>query len=209
MNKLTKGAIAGAAGLTLLLGGGTTFALWNSSAEVSGGTIIAGNLAVAPTKVDGVEAAGRWIVKDGTAAGRAIPVLSNFEASPGDVLVYTKSMHITASGDNLVAELALAPGSIVASQTSVPADVNLAEYLEGTAVLTAEGTGISDNYSEANRMVTTGPTKYVVTPGTGVVDEDVTVEVTITFPKGVSGHENSMMRGSVTLQDMVVTLTQL
>ncbi|TFD26556.1 MULTISPECIES: alternate-type signal peptide domain-containing protein [Cryobacterium] len=208
MNKLTKGAIAGAAGLTLLLGGGTTFALWNSSAEVSGGTIVAGNLAVAPSMVDGVEAVGTWIVKDGTAAGRAIPVLSNFTASPGDVLVYTKSMHITASGDNLVAELALAPGSIVASETSVPADVNLAEYLVGTAVLTADGTGISDNYFEAYRMVTTGPTKYVVTPGTGVVDEDVTVEVTITFPNGALGLENTMMLGSVALQDMAVTLTQ-
>ncbi|TFD65083.1 alternate-type signal peptide domain-containing protein [Cryobacterium sp. Hb1] len=208
MNKLTKGAIAGAAGLTLLLGGGTTFALWNSSAEVPGGTIVAGNLAVAPSMVDGVEAVGTWIVKDGTAAGRAIPVLSNFKASPGDVLVYTKSMHITASGDNLVAELALAPGSIVASETSVPADVNLAEYLVGTAVLTADGTGISDNYFEAYRTVTTGPTKYVVTPGTGVVDEDVTVEVTITFPNGALGLENTMMLGSVALQDMAVTLTQ-
>ena len=208
MNKLTKAAIAGAAGLTLLLGGGTTFALWNSSAAVSGGTIIAGNLVVTPTVSNGVEVAGIWSVKDGTPAGRTIPVLSNFKASPGDVLVYTKSMHITASGDNLVAELALAPGSIVASKTSVPADVDLAEYLVGTAVLTAEGTGIKDNYSESYRTVATGPTKYIVTPGTGVVDEDVTVEVTITFPSGALGLENTMMLGSVALQNMAVTLTQ-
>ncbi|WP_104127164.1 alternate-type signal peptide domain-containing protein [Cryobacterium sp. Y57] len=208
MNKLTKAAIAGAAGLTLLLGGGTTFALWNSSAAVSGGTIIAGNLVVTPTVSNGVEVAGIWSVKDETAEGTEIPVLANFKASPGDVLVYTKSMHITASGDNLVADLALAPGSIKATKTSVPADENLAEYLEGTAVLTARGTGITDNYSESYRTVATGSTKYVVTPGTGVVDEDVTVEVTITFPNGALGRENTMMLGSVTLQDMAVTLTQ-
>ena len=211
MNKLTKGAIAGAAGLTLLLGGGTTFALWNSSAEVAGGTITAGNLvvSVATDATTGAEAAGTWIVKDGTQAGTAIPVLSEFAASPGDVLVYTKKMHVLAEGDNLVAELTLDAGSINATKPGNTADDALAAHLIGTAILTAEGTGISDNYSQVERSVTTGTTKYTITPGAGEVNEDVTVEVTITFPNGALGAENTMMLGSVTLEKMAVNLTQI
>lgn len=211
MNKLTKGAIAGAAGLTLLLGGGTTFALWNSSAEVAGGTIEAGNLvvSVATDLTTGDEVAGTWIVKDGTTAGTAIPVLSEFAASPGDVLVYTKKMHITAEGDNLVAELTLDAGSIDAATPGVTADDDLAAYLIGTATLTAEGPGIADGSSQMERSVTTGPTDYTITPGAGIVEQDVTVEVTITFPNGALGEENSMMLGQVTLQNMAVNLTQI
>ena len=212
MNKLTKGAIAGAAGLTLLLGGGTTFALWNSSAEVAGGTITAGNLAVSVAKdiSTGDEVAGTWIVEDGTTAGTAIPVLSEFAASPGDVLVYTKKMHITAEGDNLVAELTLDPGSIDATTPGVKADDDLAAYLVGTATLTAEGPGIADGSGQTERSVATGRMDYTITPGAGIVEEDVTVEVTITFPNSVIvGHENTMMLGSVTLENMSVNLTQI
>ena len=38
MNKLTKGAIATAAGIALLLGGAGTFALWNGQTTIAGGT---------------------------------------------------------------------------------------------------------------------------------------------------------------------------
>ena len=45
MNKLVKGAVAGAAGIALLLGGAGTFALWNASTNVSTGSISTGTLA--------------------------------------------------------------------------------------------------------------------------------------------------------------------
>ncbi|SFH26811.1 alternate-type signal peptide domain-containing protein [Cryobacterium levicorallinum] len=205
MNKLTKGAIAGAAGLTLLLGGGTTFALWNSSAVVAGGTIEAGNLVVSPSAIDGVEVAGVW-----TDQNDVVLNLETFAASPGDVLVYTKKMHVLAEGDNLVAELTLDAGSINATTPGHKADDALAAYLIGTAVLTVTPDGgIKDNFSQTERSVTTGPTDYTITPGAGIVEEDVTVEVTITFPNGALGAENTMMLGSVTLKDVAVNLTQI
>ena len=49
MNKLTKGAIATAAGIALLLGGAGTFALWNGQTTIAGGTISTGTLAIAST----------------------------------------------------------------------------------------------------------------------------------------------------------------
>ena len=49
MNKLTKGAIATAAGIALLMGGAGTFALWNDSVGVNGGTVQTGTLDIDTT----------------------------------------------------------------------------------------------------------------------------------------------------------------
>lgn len=186
MNKLFKGAIAGAAGVALLLGGAGTLASWNSSADVAGGKIVAGNLAVADTGT-----AGTW-----TANGTAINI-STFKAVPGDTLVYTKTMAITAQGDNLVANLALAPASISAVSTGA-ADVALASYLNKTAALSATGTGISGS-----------GTSYTITAGANGVAQNVTASVTISFPKnGAAGFENNTKLGQVTLDKMALTLTQ-
>lgn len=182
MNKLLKGAIAGAAGVALLLGGAGTFALWNDTATVNGGTIVAGNLDVT-TDVS----SGGWSDVDG-------PIdLTTFMAVPGDVLTYTKDVEVTATGDNLVATLALGAAAISPS-SSAAADSALAGYLTKTAVLSVSGAAISGS----------GPT-YTVAEGTGLA----TVTVTITFPKhATAGAENSTMDGSVSLDGLNVTLTQ-
>ncbi|CAD5994909.1 alternate-type signal peptide domain-containing protein [Agreia sp. COWG] len=190
MNKILKGTIAGAAGITLLLGGASTFALWNSSASTSGGNIVAGDLAVnsSPTVAS-------WSINGGTARSD----LTGFVAVPGDVITYTKVMSITAKGDNLKANLTVDPASIKAVSSTAPADVALANYLTSNAVLTATGDGIS-----------TGPAPYTVTAGAAGVSQNVTVSVTITFPKSTTpGFENSTKLGSANLQALAVTLTQL
>ncbi|WP_167139200.1 alternate-type signal peptide domain-containing protein [Diaminobutyricimonas sp. TR449] len=86
MNKLVKGSIAGAAGIALLLGGASTFALWNANATVAVGSIEAGTLAL-KSNTD-----GGW-TKDITAW------------VPGDSDTYTETFVINAVGDNLQAEL--------------------------------------------------------------------------------------------------------
>lgn len=188
MNKLIKGSIAGAAGIALLLGGAGTFASWNSSAAVAGGTIVAGNLSVAASAT-----AASWSINGGAARAN----LTGYKAVPGDVIVYTKPMSIVATGDNLVATLGLSPASIVASSAAT-ADVALAKYLTKTATLNASGTGIAASGSN-----------YTVTAGTAGVSQDVSVSVTITFPKdAVAGFENDTKAGSVSLDSLAVTLTQ-
>jgi alternate signal-mediated exported protein len=191
MNKLTKAAIAGGVGIALLLGGAGTLATWNSSTGITGGTIVAGNLLVAD-----LGPVGTW-----TANGVALTPLqfSGFSAVPGDVLVLTKTMKITASGNNLVASLSLAPGSIAGTTPGVAADSALATYLTKTAILTASGAGITG----------TGP--YTVTPSTAGVAQNVTVTVTISFPRnGAAGFaaEDATKTGSVVLSGLAVTLTQ-
>lgn len=186
MNKLLKGAVAGAAGVALLLGGAGTFALWNSSASVAGGNIVAGNLAVADSATAGVWKANGQVV-----------TLSSFKAVPGDVLTYTKPVSVTATGDNLVATLGLSPAAITGTTASA-ADTALAAYLTKTAAITATGPGIAASGSD-----------YIITAGTAGVTQDVTVTATITFPKSpTAGTENNTKLGSVNLNNLAVTLTQ-
>jgi alternate signal-mediated exported protein len=190
MNKILKGTIAGAAGITLLLGGASTFALWNSSASASGGTIVAGDLAV-----NAGSTAATWSINGGSPRAD----LTGFVAVPGDVITYTKVMSITAKGDDLRANLTVDPASIKPVSSKAPADVALATYLTSNAVLTATGTGISS-----------GSAPYTITADAAGVTHDVTVSVTITFPKSTTpGFENDTQLGSVNLEALAVTLTQL
>ena len=46
MNKLVKGSIAAAAGISLLMGGAGSLALWNDSVTVNAGTVSSGTLDV-------------------------------------------------------------------------------------------------------------------------------------------------------------------
>ncbi|SDZ09871.1 alternate-type signal peptide domain-containing protein [Herbiconiux ginsengi] len=188
MNKLAKGAIAGAAGVVLLLGGAGTFAFWNSTANVAGGTIVAGNLLVANTG-----AAGVWTDQNGTTID-----VATYRIVPGDTLTYTDDLTVTAVGDNLQATLALAGGSIAPTTAGNAADIALAGYLVDNAELDATGTGISG----------TSPT-YTVVAGTAGVSQVVTVSVELAFPFGaVAGAENDAKLGSVNLSNLAVTLTQ-
>jgi alternate signal-mediated exported protein len=188
MKKIVKASIATTAGVILLLGGAGTFATWNASASDQGGaSIVAGNLVVEDSK-----AAGTWSVNGASIA------LNDYRIVPGDVLTYTKTMKIGAEGDGLTATLALTNGSIAPADATKPADVALAGYLTKTAVLGASGAGITGS----------GAT-FTVTPGAGVVSQDVTVKVTITFPYGdTAGGNNSAMNGAVKLDALTVSLTQ-
>jgi alternate signal-mediated exported protein len=113
------------------------------------------------------------------------------------VLTFTKTVNVTATGNNLVATLGLGAASITPTSASA-ADVALAAYLTKSAVLSATGTGIAA--SGAN---------YVITAGTSGVTSTVTVTATITFPKNATaGFENNTKLGSVSLADMAVTLNQ-
>jgi alternate signal-mediated exported protein len=199
MNKLVKGAVATAAGVALLMGGAGTFAYWNDSVGITGGTITAGNLVV----TDSAPSNGTWTVqKNGTGTANPVTNIATFTASPGDKFTYTKNVTITATGDNLTATLALGSGSIAAAgATPTAASTALAAYLTKTASITATGTGVT-----AGSVAGT----YTITPGTaGVTARTVAVSVVITFPKdAVAGFENNTKLGSVTLSGLTVTLDQ-
>ena len=97
MNKLTKGTIAGAAGVLLLLGGAGTFALWNDSANINGGTISSGELSFDSTTP------GVW---EDVSYDTLPPVVidpATFLMVPGDTVEYAQDVTLNATGDNLLA----------------------------------------------------------------------------------------------------------
>ena len=105
MNNKTKGAIAGIAGIALLAGG-TTFALWNDSANLNGGTITAGNLDVAPLPRRQAPASG-WTFRRPHGQQATTIDLDSFKIVPGDTIEGTFGIDAALQGENLVANLGL------------------------------------------------------------------------------------------------------
>ncbi|MFC0316355.1 alternate-type signal peptide domain-containing protein [Gordonia phosphorivorans] len=101
MNKVTKGALAAAAGAAILAGGAGTMAAWNSNTQATdGGTITAGSLNVVQKA-----GTGGWAWVNGTTPGAAIPNLEAIKLVPGDQIQYTATYDVTLVGQNLKAEL--------------------------------------------------------------------------------------------------------
>lgn len=192
MNKMTKGAIAGGIGVALLLGGAGTLAYWNDSASLSApGTITAGNLAIAAPAT--APASDGWKVTNGTISNQTVADISTFKIVPGDSLTYTKTLNVTATGNNIRAKVTLGTNAI-SGATTAAADTALAARLTASASYTVNGTA--------------GASYTIPSAGT----YPVVVTVTINWPFGVTGsptNDNPAKLGVVDLTDFNVVVTQV
>lgn len=115
MNKLTKAALATGVATALLIGGGSTLALWNDAVDVgAAGDITTGTLTLDATSGSWSEDPDQWV--------------------PGDSFTYTTQVSVVAQGDNLSSELSINPSSI----TGTPA---LVDALETTMTVDAVQNG--------------------------------------------------------------------
>jgi alternate signal-mediated exported protein len=179
MNKLVKAAIAGAAGVALLLGGAGTLASWNDSENITGGTITAGTLTIAPVANS----------SNGWSNGLGAIDIASYRIVPGDQLTYTSTFTVTAQGDRLTADVTLDALSITPDDALDPADVALAGTLTKSAAFTIDG-------------VTTST--ITVSEGT----QTVVVTATISFPNGAAGAENATKTGAVDLANFAISVSQ-
>lgn len=137
MNRNAKGAIAVGAATLLLLGGGGTFALWNTSSTVNAGTVESGHLTASPFT-------GSWVDQNGDAFAPATD-----SAVPGDVLTYTATSTISAEGQNLEFTAFIDPTTIqaalAAGWTLNPADIDVSVTTASgfTAAVAASGSDYS------------------------------------------------------------------
>jgi alternate signal-mediated exported protein len=106
MNKLVKGSLAAAAGITLLMGGAGSLALWNDSADLVGGSVATGELNIV-SNGDGAwtNDIALWV--------------------PGDEDTYTETFTINAAGDNLSAELEALYSGVSANGVTADATVTI------------------------------------------------------------------------------------
>ena len=169
MNKLISGAIAGATGLALLLGGAGTFALWNASTTVNANSVSSGVMTIVPLGTTS------WMNKSADvvpASGVAIPSIAAYKIVPGDKVELTQKYTVAATGDNLAATLSYDPATIVA-----PGAADIALKTATNFTMAATGTGVTAG--------TLANTFKIVPNGTGTTE--VTVVFTALLPTTVTG----------------------
>jgi alternate signal-mediated exported protein len=187
MNKLVKGSIAAATGIALLMGGAGSLALWNDSASVAGGTITAGTLTVAAATP--VPSTDGWKNNAGSIN------IASYRVVPGETLTYTKTMTVTAIGDRLTANVSVDTSTVTPATAGNAADIALAGFIQKNATFTVNGgTAV---VAPATASITATPTA-----------KTVVVTVSITFPSGAAGAENSAKNGAVNLIAFAVNVVQ-
>lgn len=180
MNKLTTGAIATGAAVLLLLGGAGTFALWSDSTQFDGSSIQAGELFF------GAEGTGEWT---NVTNGGDDPIdINTFLMVPGNTLQFEQTVEITATGNDLIAELTYDAGSITI-------DPELEDWI--TITLGASST--------SGNVTADGPNVFEVTPAAGT--STVVVTVTVAFDEATPDLEGQDK--VVDLSGLELTLTQL
>ncbi|HTL42175.1 MAG TPA: alternate-type signal peptide domain-containing protein [Pseudolysinimonas sp.] len=207
MNKLVKGAVAGAAGIILLMGGAGSLAYWNDSAvagPASGSnTITAGTLSIT------AQNAGSWTkamynnAGTQTVAPAAVASLSAVRVVPGNRLVYTQTFNVVGTGDDLFFTISSTNGAVSAA-TAGSADTALASAINGSS-----STAFAVSSVTGGTVVATGVTSgvYKVSSNAGTAST-VTVTWTINVPFGAAV-DNAAKGGAVNLTQGAITLTQV
>lgn len=125
-----KGTVAAAAGIAVMLGGAGTFALWNQQGAIGSGSTGTGALTAE------FDPQTTW--QDTTAgAGNAVEDVTAFRMVPGDTLVGSTAVTVTATGENLLVDTGLhyAEGTL---PEDITAEVTLTDG-EGEPVTRLQG----------------------------------------------------------------------
>jgi|SRR5690625_1173267 len=195
MQKKTKGLVAGAAGVALMLSG-TTLALWSDSASVDGATISSGNLAI-------TAASSSWkdTSPDRTDSPHGIE-LSEFKMIPKDEITGTYSLTASLEGENMVAKLGFHPGASSGA---------LDDVLQVDAVIKDEnGNEVSVNpFDSSDTLYLVSADNGGDTSGADLVvgnGDTLTVTLTVTFP---DQQNRDHVQESVSLAGSSVSLDQV
>jgi len=196
MNKLVKGSIAGAVGVALLLGGGSTFALWNDAAGVAGGTVSSGTLDIVSTgNASWTDVSPELLTANPT--GVPITTIGSYKIVPGDVLELKQQVTIKATGTNLLGELTY-------DAASVDIDAALLPYVDFDFEATAATTPVGD------ASVTAGATNvYTIDPSATGGTTVVNVVITVTFDDATDEQNGQTISNGIDLTDLSFTLTQV
>lgn len=133
-----KGSVAAAAGIAVLLGGAGTFALWNQSGSIGTVGTETGELTA--------EFSGATAWEDVTpGAAGAITDITAFRMVPGDTVVGTTTVEVTATGENLLVDATLDTSATTLPE-GVSADVVLTDA-DDAEVTTLQGSNDGTTYN--------------------------------------------------------------
>ena len=188
MNKLVKGAVAGAAGIALLLGGASTFALWNANAEVNAASVASGTLSLATSS------AGTWTdVTNGRSTTLSAAQVAAYKIVPGTKLQFTQPLTVAASGTDLRADFSYDAASVTGA---------LKPYVT-TALTVASAAGATT--LPAGFSAGTASGSYVVAPTTAG-STPVVATMVVELPSSVQ--DAASMNGTLDLSKLLFTLKQ-
>ena len=177
MKKTTKGALAAAAAGSIMLGGAGTLAYWTDTSTSPGGTITGGTLSlVDPTCTWELEHLGTT-----TVTGIAQADIDDVRLVPGDTATQTCESTITATGDNLAADLTVTDPFTDSGTLSSAITVTPSFKVGGAAVTRID----SDNSGDTLQTV-----------------------VEVDFPFGTADNSTNGAKTEV-IPDFVVTATQV
>lgn len=181
LSKTARGAIAAVIAVLLLAGGFGSYALWNDSATLPGGTVHSGELTIA-TQGDGT-----WTDLNPVDSQSSDWDPATDKIVPGDRIELGQGVVITATGKNLVADLDV-------DTSGITGDPELVKNLDITVTLSKDG---SDD--------------VVITPGTPVTITSAdagtySAHVVFELPDSVSG--TTAQNESVDLSAVSYTLSQ-
>ena len=181
MNKTTKGALAAAAAVALLLGGAGTLAFWSDDEPVDGTPVNAGHLALVTDLTN--TGCGSWQLDTGESAPTTY--VDGDPLVPGDVLTKVCSYTIQAEGNHLRATVG------VSAPTLTP----------GTGDF---GSDIVTDVSDVSDVTVDGSP---ATSFTEVNDGDALVAtITVTFD---SASTNSTQDATAVLEDLTLSADQV
>ncbi|WP_344791581.1 alternate-type signal peptide domain-containing protein [Gryllotalpicola daejeonensis] len=199
MNRLFKGAIAGAAGVALLLGGAGTFALWNDDTDAgTDAQIEAGHL------MFGTVPAGQWYLNGSTSAltDEQVEALA---LVPGDILLYkVNGVQIIAHGTDLKAQLGFDWDNVTDAGTD---GSDVTDATAGSEFLDTLDVAYAVTDAQGDPVALTDGDTMTITGGDTIDAQTVNIAVTITFDPNTDAHV--AMGGKVDLSGFDLTLKQV
>jgi alternate signal-mediated exported protein len=132
-----KGSVAAAAGVAVLLGGAGTFALWNANGAIGTTGTETGSL----TAEFGDTTSWQDVT---TGAANPIADIAAFRMVPGDTVVGTTTVDVTATGENLLVD-----ATLDAEAADLPEGVTATVVLTdgGTEVTSLQGSNAGETYN--------------------------------------------------------------
>jgi len=128
MNKMVKASVVGAAGVSLLMGGFGTYALWHDSAATGGNSVTSGVLDVNANTAT-------W--QDVSATGPNAWTPGN-PIVPGDKLRMTQTFDVKATGANMKGTLTFDPGAV--DVTAFGSNLTITPVATADVAFTSAGT---------------------------------------------------------------------
>ena len=204
MQKKTKGLVAGAAGVALMLSG-TTLALWSDSEEVNGAELTAGNLDISAT-----DAKWKDVSDDRSDNSHGID-LSDFKIIPGDTIQGTFKVTLDLEGENMAAKVQYLTGQgAPISDVSDLVSGDLVDGLDADIDLELGGTSVPVSFDD----LTDGLVVYSHDNGNAdsafqLPSGDTTVNATVTVTFDENTSDQVLTEAQATLANSELSLEQV